>query len=268
MKLRELSIIQYQNVSKDAHIYRLWLSLAAFKNQLEYFANNDFLILSMDDAIEYMVKKKEINKKRPISLTFDNGYLGFYEDVFPLLAEYQFPATVLISPKKVGTTIRIGSAEIPYLTWSAIRDLAEHNVSIGAYEDDTWNINDIPEKVVKSHIVVYRRRLEDKIGRQIRYYGVKEGVPNSNIRDLLISEGYKAFLTQCPTNRKPDLFSIGRIQVDDEDFNIFLTKISSTYLFFKDKRSWKYIREYNLDKLVHSMSEALNRLREKTRKGS
>lgn len=53
---------------------------------------------------------------------------------------------------------------------------------------------------------------------------------------------------------------IGRIQVDDDDHNIFLTKISKTYLFFKDKPSWKYIRKHGVDKLAHRISETLNRV--------
>jgi hypothetical protein len=96
---------------------------------------------------------------------------------------------------------------------------------------------------------------------EIRYFGIKEGVPNNKIRDLLLSEGYRAFLTECPTNQKPDLYSIGRIQVDDDDFNIFLTKISRTYLFFEDRKSWKYIREYKLDKLAHKASESWDKIR-------
>ena len=103
--------------------------------------------------------------------------------------------------------------------------------------------------------------LEDQLGTEIRYFGVKEGVPNRKIRDLLVSEGYRSFLTQCPTNRRPDLYSVGRIQVDDDDFNIFLTKISQTYLFLKDKKSWRHIRKYRLDRVAHRLSETYDRLR-------
>jgi hypothetical protein len=40
-----------------------------------------------------------------------------------------------------------------------------------------------------------------------------------------------------------------------------LTKISRTYLFFKDKRSWKYIRRYGFDRAAHRISETMDRLR-------
>ena len=261
MRLHELSIIQYQNISPKPHPSPLWLSAESFEKQLEYISLNDFQVLSIDDAIQYMMREGGTVRSRPISLTFDNGYLDFYDKAFPILSKHHFPATLLISPLKVGKYREIGDQKIPYLTWDLLKELAEKGINIGAYEDDAWNLNNLPEEVVLRHVTEYKKTLEDKLGKEIRYFGVKEGVPNPKIRDLLISEGYRAFLTECPTNQKADLYAIGRIQVDDDDFNIFLTKISKTYLFFKDKKSWKYIREYSLDKLVHRLSETLDRMR-------
>ncbi|MEE8349932.1 MAG: polysaccharide deacetylase family protein, partial [Acidobacteriota bacterium] len=98
MKLRELSIIQYQNVSPTPEVYRLWLSLDSFKKQLEHLASHDFQVLSIDDALDFMERKKSVENRRPISLTFDNGYQDFHTHVYPLLRQYGYPATLLISP--------------------------------------------------------------------------------------------------------------------------------------------------------------------------
>ena len=261
MRLRELSIIQYQNVSTRDHLDRLWISVDSFKKQLEFMTSNSFKVLSINDTIDYMEKKTTVRALRPISLTFDNGYMDFYEYVFPLISTHNLPVTVLISPEKVGKSVNLGGCEVPYLTWNILRELVNSHVTIGAYEDYTWNIKNIPENLFRRHIIDFKKSLEDKLGIEIRYFGIKEGVPNHKIRNLLISTGYKAFLTECPTNRKPDLYSIGRIQVDDNDFNIFLTKTSKTYLFFKDRRSWKYIRKYKLDRVAHHISETYDRIR-------
>ncbi|MBW1802925.1 MAG: polysaccharide deacetylase family protein [Deltaproteobacteria bacterium] len=261
MRLRDLSIIQYQNISPKPECSRLWLSTGAFQRQLDHISANGFHVLTMDEATDFMERKKQVPKNRPISLTFDNGFIDFYEHAYPLLLQHHFPGTLLISPDKVGTWTHLGSRRCEYLTWHHLKELAGRNVTIGAYADDTWNINHINEDTVERYIVEYKDRLEDHLGIPVRYFGVKEGIPGRGIRKRLISEGYRAFLTECPTNRRPNLYAIGRIQVDDDDFNIFLTKISRTYLFFKDKRSWKYIREYRLDKMAHRLSESFDRLR-------
>ena len=96
---------------------------------------------------------------------------------------------------------------------------------------------------------------------QVRYCAFKEGVPQQSLWNFLQGLGFQAVFTQCPTNQTPTHAGIGRIQIDDDDHNIFLTKISDTYLFFKDKPSWKYIRRYKLDFLMHHMSEAFNKFK-------
>ena len=264
MQLRELSVIQYQNVSATPHINQLWISVGAFQEQTQHFAESNSRFLSMDEALDFMERKKIATDGRPISLTFDNGYQDFQEHVLPVLSQHQWPATLLINPSRVGKSAEMGTTQVPYLSWNTLREMTENNITIGAYEDDAWNINKISQEAVREHIISYKKTLEDELGAEIRYFGVKEGVPSRSIRDLLVSEGYRAFLTQCPTNRRPDLYSVGRIQVDDDDFNIFLTKISKTYLFFKDKRSWKYIRKYRLDRLAHRVSEIYDKLRGKS----
>ena len=261
MKLRELTILQYQNVTKDAHLNRLWLSVDAFKRQMEYLSENGFMVISIDDAIDYMSGKIEFDGYRPISLTFDNGYSSFIEEVLPILNDHDYPATLLVSPEMVGKHIELESRTVPYLTWGALGYLLQNDITISAYEDDNLKINNIPDDSVIQHIIEYKKRLEDQLGSEIIFHGVKEGVPKDSIRELLKSEGYRAFLTECSTFQRPDLFSIGRIQVDDEEFNIFLSKISRTYLFFKEKKSWVYIRKYKFDRLAHNVSETCNRFR-------
>jgi polysaccharide deacetylase len=263
MRLRDLTILQYQNVTEDAHLHRLWLSLGAFKKQMAHLKENNFQVLSIAEAIGYMEGRIKTDGKRTVALTFDNGFMDFYEQVLPVLTEYGYPATVLVSPDKVGTVADIGEKSVQYLTWNTLKQLPNPKITIGTYEDAALNINSIPVDSVREHISTYREKMENRLGIKIEYHGIKEGVPEDKVRDLLIEKGYRAFLTQCPTKQKTDLYAIGRIQVDDEDLNIFLSKISATYLFFKDKESWKYIRKYHLDKLVHRVSEAYNRLRDK-----
>ncbi len=261
MRLRELSIIQYQNVTKNHSNHRLWLSVDAFDKQIDYLSRNNFRIITIDEAVDYMERKRAKEMRRPISLTFDNGYMDFYEFVYPRVLENHSPCTVLISPLKVGKSVQVGEGVVNYISWGDLKELVNNDITIGAYEDHSLNINNVPEDLLQRHVIDFKKELEDRLGKEVRYFGVKEGVPRIKIRDLLISEGYRAFLTQCPTNRGSDLYSIGRIQVDDNDFNIFLTKVSKTYLFFKDRRSWKYIRKYGLDRVVHQISETLNRIR-------
>ena len=90
---------------------------------------------------------------------------------------------------------------------------------------------------------------------------MNEGTPEPAAIKVLQENGYTALLTKSPTNQGPNVYAIGRIQVDDDDINIFLTKISETYLLFKDSPYWKYIRKYGLAKAFHHLSEFYNSIR-------
>jgi peptidoglycan/xylan/chitin deacetylase (PgdA/CDA1 family) len=259
--IRNISILQFHNVTDAEKQCCLWLPLTAFKRYLSYLKRNGFEIIALAKAIEMMGRPFLGTKKRPISLTFDHGYADFSDSVFPLLQESGIPATLFICPDKIGKTTSKDHCSVDHLSADQLRKIAENGITIGAYEDAAWNINQIDQAMVRRHIREYKKRLEDLLGKKVKYFGVKEGVPSRQLREILISAGYDAFLTQCPTYRRPDPYAIGRIQVDDDDFNIFLTKISKTYLFFKDKRSWKYIREYKLDRVAHRVSETVDRIR-------
>lgn len=258
--MKNISIIQYQNVTPRHELSRLWLPLHAFESQIAWFGRGPSEMLSMDDALATMTGDRHSNR-RPFALTFDNGYEDVAIHAAGLLAEHAFPATLFMSPDRVGTTLEVGGESVSYLDWPQLRELSANGFTIGAYIDDAWDINRIPERRVTDAVVSYARRLEDGIGSEVRYFGVKEGVPNRQIRGLLEANGYRAFLTQCPTFRRATRWAIGRIQVDDDDFNIFLTKTSKAYLFFKDKRTWRYIRKYKLDRVAHRMSETFDALR-------
>ncbi len=76
-------------------------------------------------------------------------------------------------------------------------------MTIGAFEDHSLYLHGVPEDLLKKHIVDHKKMLEDELGTEIRYCGVKEGIPDRAIRKLVASQGYRAFLTEYPTYRRP-----------------------------------------------------------------
>lgn len=59
------------------------LEIKDFENQINFF-NKNFNVITQNDFIEILVKKK-IPKKPSILLTFDDGYIDHYLYVFPIL---------------------------------------------------------------------------------------------------------------------------------------------------------------------------------------
>ena len=77
-------------------------------------ANAVELLKSLDDLLDAWEKGRDL-PSNPIVLTFDDGHIDIYKNVFPILQKYNMRATVFL------VTDHIGMKD--YLTWDLVRAL-------------------------------------------------------------------------------------------------------------------------------------------------
>ena len=257
--MKEIPILLYQNIGNyPENMMEDGILPETFERQMEFCAENGFTIVTLRQALDHINKHIKL-PPQSLAITIDGGYHDALTNVLPVLRRHRFQATFFIPPEFIGIEKSIKGEPIKCLTWDGVREIMRNGMGIGllAYEGRSiitrYDEDGIKESVAKAMKIMGR-----EIDNQIKYVAFKEGVPERSLWDFLKRQGLNAVFTQCPTNRRAAVDGIGRIQIDDDDHNIFLTKISRTYLFFKDKRSWKYIRRYKIDKVAHRMSEFWN----------
>ncbi len=232
-----------------------------FKRQMGFLSENGYNIVALDQALNHLAGSIKLPPKS-IAITVDGGYRDAYTNVLPVLKSYNFHATFFIIPECIGGERTIKGISIPCLNWDEIREIAKCGSEIGLLAYGGRGIKGrYDEESVKQSISNSLKAMAENYSGDIRFCAFREGVAEKSLWDFLKNRGFQAVFTQCPTNRRLSLAGIGRIQIDDDDHNIFLAKISKIYLFFKDKRSWKYIRKYKIDKLAHRISETVNAIR-------
>jgi len=194
-----------------------------------------------------------------MAITIDGGYKDAFANVLPVLEKHNLHATFFIVPECIGKERTIGGKPIECLNWKEVHEIFESGMEIGllAYEGKGIK-NQYDEESVKKSISKSMEILRSNSDLKIKYCAFREGLPKKSLWNFIQTLGFEAVFTQCPTFKRANTAGIGRIQIDDDDNNIFLTKISNAYLFFKDKRSWKYIRKYKIDRLAHRISETWN----------
>jgi peptidoglycan/xylan/chitin deacetylase (PgdA/CDA1 family) len=232
----------------------------SLKEQLNYLLNQGYSLVSLNEALVYMRGGKELHGNS-LALTFDGGYEDAYNSVLPTLEEYGVEAAFFIPPALIGQKRVVRGHEIPCMGWEQVRSLAQRGMTIGHYGCNGRVFTQVPKEDIKEDISISKPIFEKYLATQPIYYAVNEGTPEPAAIEVLQENGYTALLTKSPTNQGPNVYAIGRIQVDDDDFNIFLTKLSETYLLFKDSPYWKYIRKYGLAKAFHHLSEFYNSIR-------
>ncbi|MBU4462491.1 MAG: polysaccharide deacetylase family protein [Proteobacteria bacterium] len=228
---------------------------------MRFFLENGYNIVALDQALDHLAGRDKLPPKS-LALTIDGGYQDAYTNVLPVLKSHNFHATFFIIPECIGGERTFKGEPIKCLTWDEVNKIIESGMDVGLLAYNGRSIKrKYDEAAVMESIVSAMNILKNKIDSEIQYCAFKEGVPEKPLWDFLQKQGFQAVFTQCPTNRKARQSGIGRIQIDDDDHNIFLTKISKIYLFFKDKRSWKYIRKYKVDRVAHRISKALDRIK-------
>jgi len=259
---KEIPVLLYQNIGHyPVEAMEDGIPPETFKRQMRFLSENGYNIVTLDQVLDHLAGHIKLPPKS-LALTIDGGYQDAYTNVLPVLKSYNFHATFFIIPECIGGERKIKGEPIKCLTWGEVNKIIEGGMNVGLLAYNGRSIKrKYDESAVMESIVSAMKILKGKIDSEIQYCAFKEGVPEKPLWDFLQEQRFQAVFTQCPTNRRSGLSGIGRIQIDDDDHNIFLTKISKIYLFFKDKRSWKYLRKYKIDKLAHRISEALDRIK-------
>lgn len=260
--IKEIPVLLYHNVGNyQGPLMEDGILPETFNQQMNFFSEKSYNIIPLNQALNHLTGRIKLPPKS-LALTIDGGYRDAYTDVFPVLKSHNFHATFFIIPECIGRERKIKGRSIACLSWNEVNEIAESGMEIGLLAYEGRGIKGrYDEESVQQSVANSLKIMKENYNGDIRFCAFLVGVSKKPLWNFLKARGFQAVFTQCPTNQRPRLAGIGRIQIDDDDHNIFLTKISKIYLFFKDKRSWKYIRKYKVDRVAHRISEALNRIK-------
>ncbi len=259
--MKKVRILMYNNIgSYPEPAMEDAVSAECFAGDMAWLVDNGYRIVPLAEVLALADGPQPIPDNL-LALTFDGGYADVPRHVLPVLTRLGLPATFFIPVSSLGKSLTVYGERIPCMGWPQVHDIAAAGFDIGAYLLG-WQACDKSNEVqLITEIHQVADVFRDKLDRPLRYVSVREGVPGKAVRSTLKEVGIEAFLTKCPTKYRTHRYAIGRIQIDDEDPNIFRIKLSNNYLRFKDSRSWRYIRKYKVDRLAHLISDIINRRR-------
>ena len=101
------------------------ISPKLFEQDLKYLKKHGYTSILMSDLIAYVENGTPLPKK-PILITFDDGYYNNYLYAFPLLKKYQMKAVISIIGKETDKNSRSGGGHATYscLTWEQVQEMA------------------------------------------------------------------------------------------------------------------------------------------------
>lgn len=207
-KTYQVPILMYhyiRDASGESELGRnLSVSPESFKSHLKWLADNNYQTLKMSDLADpekNTLSKIAYEKKKPIIITFDDGYEDAYTNAFSLLKEYNFIGTFYIIRDFVGREEYMNQVQINELEKAGM-EIGSHSLShpdlAKANEaDSTEQIFDSKEKSTS--------------------FCYPAGKYNQTTVDLIKEAGYTTAVTTHGgiANETSDLLELPRVRVQE-----------------------------------------------------
>jgi peptidoglycan/xylan/chitin deacetylase (PgdA/CDA1 family) len=188
----------------------LTISPAQLATELTHLAVGGYRSVTARDIAAFLRGGPAL-PKRPVALTFDDGYSDVYANAYQVLLRRRMRATFFIVP---------GFLDKPrYLTWKQVENMAAHGMDIEAHSMTHPDLTTVPAAQMQREIRLSRLLLESRLHRQVRVFAYPYGAYNGGILRSVRSAGYYAAFTthqgwwQTETNR----LVLPRVYVDNDD---------------------------------------------------
>jgi peptidoglycan/xylan/chitin deacetylase (PgdA/CDA1 family) len=204
-------VIMYHDILPQKQVF-FDVTPDEFAAALQLIHDNGLTPISLDQLVTHLSTGMPLPAK-PIVLTFDDGYLGHYEYVYPMLKQYGYPATFAIYTAKVGKHLGRSS-----LNWDQLREMAADPLVTIASHTVTHpeDLGLLPDDRLRLEIVESKRILEEQLGIPIDHLVYPSGRYNERVEGWAQLAGYHSALTMNDEQNKfaeesKNLLSIERI---------------------------------------------------------
>ena len=185
----------------------LSISPDKFDAQMKYLKDNGYTTVSLDTLMASLQNKTPLPPKTVI-LTFDDGYIDFYYNAYPILKKYNFSGTVFIITGFVG-----GDS---YLNWAQIKEMsASGSIIFGAHTVHHYHLTSVSPQVLQSELEESKKTLQAELGIPINFVAYPYGSTNDFVIQAAKKAGFIGAVGTWPnkTQSEGTIFNIPRMRV-------------------------------------------------------
>jgi peptidoglycan/xylan/chitin deacetylase (PgdA/CDA1 family) len=161
--------------------------------------------------------------RRPVLITFDDGFQGCADHAVPVLRTHGFTAVIYLVAGLMGETSRwmlpeLG-LELSLMTWDTARALAAEGFQCGAHTVTHPRLAGLDPARCRAELLDARKRLEDELGRPTIHLAYPFGSYDRAAQAIAADAGY---VTACSTRAglsaaDDDLLALHRLTIYGHD---------------------------------------------------
>ncbi len=197
-----LPILMYHRIADEgpSALDRWRVDTASFSRQLDYLADAGFRTVTLDEWRAAAERRTPL-PGHAVVLTFDDGYVDFATNAWPLLEQHGFGAIVALVADRVGGVAEWDASygePAPLLDWPAIRDLAAKGVDFASHSVShtpltALSLDDAARECARSRLV-----LERELGRAVSTFVYPHGAHDPVVDHIAGGLGYVYGLSTEP----------------------------------------------------------------------
>ena len=203
-----LRVLAYHNVEQEPS-NSFSVSVDAFRAQMEILRDHHS-VLSLGEAIDALHSRPS---RAAVAITFDDGWLGVFDNALPILEEFELPATCFVVGLAPGRDPR-------FMDWDTVRRLTDSGlVDVGSHAMRHSELQRLAGHELEWEVGASKELVEKELRREVRFFAYPYGTPrhfNDTCKHAVASAGYGAAFTAVNgvNDRTTDLFELRRTKVE------------------------------------------------------
>ena len=186
-----------------------------FARQMEILSTTG-AVVSLEKGLGALEHGEE--NQAQIALTVDDGTDDFRTTVLPILLRFHLPATLYVSPERIGSQ--------GFLGWGDLAQVAKAGIRIGSHGMDHRSLAGLGYSELWHQVSGSRQILEERLGEEVRFMAYPFGTVRDFsplVKETLRKAGYRSACTSVNGVNRPgvDLLELRRTKIEQGDGVIF-----------------------------------------------
>ncbi len=184
-----LSVLAYHRIADDPSD-ELAVRPAVFADQMQWLRDQGYQVTPLSRALQRLNRQE--NLQGLIAITFDDGYIDFIEQAYPVLERHGFPTTLFVVTGKLGRRSDWNRVSPPsqLLSLEQLRMLPRTRYAMGSHSESHLLLTTLSDAELEQELRGSQTLLQDELGVHEFYFAYPFGAFNQREKRAVYGTGY------------------------------------------------------------------------------